>query len=56
MSTMDDREHFGLGRATRVDSLEVTWPDGRYQLLSGLEVDRMVTVRQHDAMRVRDAG
>ncbi len=54
MSTMDDRAHFGLGRATRVDSLEVIWPDGRYQLLTGLSVDRMVTMRQSDGMR--DAG
>jgi enediyne biosynthesis protein E4 len=54
MSTMDDREHFGLGRATRVDSLQVIWPDGRYQLLTGLQVDRMLTLRQSDGMR--DAG
>src|SRR6266540_3699539 len=51
LSTMDDRAHFGLGRATRVDSLQVTWPDGRYQLLTGLDVDRMLTVRQGDARR-----
>src|SRR6266446_3002781 len=51
MSTMDDREHFGLGRAKRVDSLEVIWPDGRYQLLTGVDVDRMITVRQGDATR-----
>src|SRR6266853_41909 len=50
MSTMDDREHFGLGRAKRADSLEVIWPDGRYQLLTGLDADRMVTVRQGDAL------
>src|SRR5438552_9957574 len=56
MSTMDDRAHFGLGRVTRVDSLEVTWPDGRYQLLTGLDVDRMVTVRQQDAMRDARCG
>src|SRR5438094_6709052 len=56
MSTMDDRAHFGLGRATRVDSLEVTWPDGRYQLLTGLDVDRMVTVRQRDGMRDARCG
>jgi hypothetical protein len=49
MSTMDDREHFGLGRATRVDSLAVTWPDGRTQVLTDLGVDRMITVRQSDA-------
>ena len=46
MSTMDDREHFGLGRATRADSLEVIWPDGRQQVLTGLEVDRLVIVHQ----------
>src|SRR5229473_2805567 len=51
MSTMDDREHFGLGRAKRVDSLEVIWPDGRYQLLTDLDVDRMMTVRQGDAVQ-----
>ncbi|PYP49790.1 MAG: hypothetical protein DMD45_13155, partial [Gemmatimonadetes bacterium] len=51
MSTMDDREHFGLGRVKRVDSLEVTWPDGRYQLLTGLDVDRMLTLRQGDASK-----
>src|SRR5205807_7116952 len=51
MSTMDDREHFGLGRAKRVDSLEVIWPDGRHQLLTDLAVDRMLTVRQGDARK-----
>src|SRR5439155_9329208 len=49
MSTMDDREHFGVGRAKRVDSLEVIWPDGRFQLLTDLAVDRIVTLRQGDA-------
>ena len=49
MSTVDDRPHFGLGRLTRVDSLEVFWPDGRYQLLTNLGVDRMLVVRQTDA-------
>jgi hypothetical protein len=49
MSTMDDREHFGLGRAKRVDSLEVIWPDRRSQVLTDLAVDRIVTVKQGDA-------
>ncbi|MGH2348716.1 MAG: VCBS repeat-containing protein, partial [bacterium] len=51
LSTMDDREHFGLNRATRVDSLRVIWPDGRSQLLTDLDVDRIVTVEQEDARR-----
>jgi len=57
MSTMDDREHFGLGRAKRVDSLEVIWPDGRYQLLTNLAFDRIVTLKQGDATHgMRAAG
>ena len=49
MSTMDDRAHFGLGRLKVADSLEVIWPDGRYQLLAGLDVDRLLVVKQSDA-------
>lgn len=49
MSTMDDWAHFGLGRARRVDSLEIEWPDGRYQLLTNLDVDRRLVVKKADA-------
>ncbi|MGH7699029.1 MAG: VCBS repeat-containing protein [Gemmatimonadales bacterium] len=49
MSSMDDRIHFGLGAAARVDTLEVVWPDGRRQVLTDVAVDRMVTVKQEDA-------
>ena len=55
MSSMDDRAHFGLGGAARVDSLEVFWPDGRYQALSGLAVDRLVTVKQAEATQRKRA-
>jgi enediyne biosynthesis protein E4 len=56
MSTVDDREHFGLGPATRVDSLEVIWPDERYQILTGLDVDRLFVVRQSDAKEKKPVG
>ncbi|MGQ0649360.1 MAG: VCBS repeat-containing protein [Gemmatimonadaceae bacterium] len=49
MSTMDDRAHFGLGGARRVDSLEVIWPDGRHQLLTNVEADRILIVKQGEA-------
>ena len=52
MSTMDSREHFGLGKATKVDSLTVIWPDGRSQTLTGLAADRLITVRQADASTI----
>jgi hypothetical protein len=46
---MDDRAHFGVGRATRVDSLEVVWPDGRVQVLTDIAVGRIMTLKQSDA-------
>ncbi len=56
MSTMDGRAHFGLGSARRVDSVEVEWPDGRYQLLTGLDVDRLLVVKQSDAKEKKRAA
>ncbi len=56
MSTVDDRPHFGFGRLKRVDSLEVVWPDGRYQLLTALDADRTVVLRQTDATQKEGAG
>lgn len=35
---------FGLGRATRVDGLEVTWPNGRTERLPGVAADQSLTV------------
>ena len=49
MSTMDSRVYFGLGRARRVDSLEVEWPDGRHQLVTNLDADRHLVLKQTDA-------
>ena len=53
MSSMDDHAHFGLGDAARVDSLQVFWPDGRYELLTGVAADRLIIVKQADATERR---
>src|SRR5205085_3895263 len=42
MSSMDQRAQFGLGRATRVDTLSVTWPDGTEQILHDVPVDTAI--------------
>ena len=55
MSSMDERLHVGLGKAARVDSLEVYWPDGRYQLLTYIPADRLVTVKEAEASRPANA-
>src|SRR5204863_2564063 len=39
----------GLGRARHVDSLEIIWPDGRYQAFANVPADTLVTARQSEA-------
>jgi len=46
LSAHDPRLHFGLGNATRIDRLEVRWPDGSRSELTDLAVDQLVTVRK----------
>jgi len=48
-SSVDPRLHFGLGRTQRIDSLIVIWPDRRYQVLTNVAADQMITLSQRDA-------
>ena len=43
------RIHFGLGRLSRLDSLEVRWPGGARSLGESLPVNRVITVEHPDA-------
>lgn len=40
LSAHDPRLHIGLGAAATVDSVSVTWPDGRVDTLRGVPIDR----------------
>lgn len=40
------RLHFGLAGASKVDHIEVIWPDGTHQTLDDVEADQVLTVRQ----------
>jgi hypothetical protein len=42
----DPRVHFGLGNATKVDSIRLRWPDGSDETFPGGAVDRLVVLRQ----------
>ena len=46
ISQEDKRLHFGLGKATQVDSLEVKWPDGTTTALQNVKATQIVTVEQ----------
>ncbi len=47
-SCVDPRLHFGLGKATSVDSLIVNWPDGKCTVLHNLAVNRFLTLDEKD--------
>jgi hypothetical protein len=37
---------FGLGRATAVDSIRVTWPSGRVDTVAGVQGDQAITIKE----------
>ncbi len=37
---------FGLGAAEAVDQVEIFWPDGRREVVAGVETDRLLRVEQ----------
>ena len=43
-SSSDPRPHFGLGAATKVDKVEILWPDGAKEEIKIPAIDRIVTV------------
>ncbi|MEJ7617283.1 MAG: CRTAC1 family protein [Pyrinomonadaceae bacterium] len=45
-SQSDLRLHFGLGAATKVDKLEIKWPDGTTETVPVPAIDRMLTITQ----------
>jgi hypothetical protein len=46
ISQNDMRPHFGLGRATQVDSLEVRWPDGATSKMTGVKANQIIKIQQ----------
>jgi hypothetical protein len=45
-SNSDPRLHFGLGSATKVDKVEILWPDGVKEEIKIPEIDRIITVAE----------
>jgi hypothetical protein len=45
-SSSDKRVHFGLGSASVVDSIELTWPSGIRQVLKNVKADQILTVTE----------
>ncbi len=45
-SASDPRLHFGLGSATKVDSIEVHWPSGQTDRIAEIAADQQITVEE----------
>jgi enediyne biosynthesis protein E4 len=45
-SQNDFRLHFGLGRATRADSVELTWPSGLKESFQNLPANRLFVLQE----------
>jgi hypothetical protein len=46
LSANDHRLHFGLGEATRIESVEVRWPSGKVDRYSGLAANTGYLLRE----------
>ena len=44
LSQNDLRLHFGLGAATKVDSVEIRWPNGKVETIHDLAADCVYTL------------
>ena len=40
------RLHFGLGKASKIDKVEINWPSGRTQTVPNPEADKLNTIRE----------
>jgi hypothetical protein len=46
LASNDPRAHFGLGKAAEVDTIDIWWPSGKRQTLSGVAAGQVLTVRE----------
>jgi hypothetical protein len=47
--------HFGTGINTIIDELEITWPDGRKQILTTIKTDQTLVLNHNEAVAMADS-
>jgi hypothetical protein len=52
-SSSDQRVHFGLGSATKIDKIEIDWPSGAKESVSVPAIDDIWTVTEGKGVSVR---
>ncbi len=51
LSQNDLRQHFGLGAATKIDSVEIRWPTGKVEMLENVAADAIYTIVEGEGIR-----
>jgi len=51
LSQSDLRLHFGLGKSTKIDTLEIRWPSGKNETLTNLPADTVLTIVEASGLR-----
>ncbi len=51
LSQSDLRVHFGLGSANKIDRVEIDWPSGQVETLTGLETDKFYSVTEKQGLK-----
>jgi enediyne biosynthesis protein E4 len=52
-SQSDLAMHFGLGSATKVEKIEIQWPDGSMQTVQAAGLNRRITIAQNAGTRIQ---
>ena len=55
-SNNDMRVHFGLGSATKLDSVQVRWPSGLLEQFDNLAVDKIHTLKEGTGVAVKPSA
>ncbi len=54
LSQGDLRVHFGVGGATKIDSVEIRWPSGTVDVIKNLDADRFYSVLEGKGVEPAD--
>lgn len=52
MSSMDQVIHFGLGTNKKVESVEILWPDGKYEKINEVKTNQTISLANDNALLV----
>lgn len=50
-SSVESTTHFGMGKATKADRLEIRWTDGKQQILENVTANQTLTIQYKDAQK-----